>query len=71
MRQIWIRVFVVLSLVWMTASVIDIARRPRTMDTIVELAGLTILGLFVILLIGCSVVWVVDAVDARRKGLED
>lgn len=71
MRQIWIRIFVVLSLVWMTASVIDIARRPRTMDTIVELAGLTILGLFVILLIGCGVVWVVDAFDARRKGLED
>lgn len=36
-----------------------------------ELAGVTILGLFVIVLIGCGVVWIVDAVDARRKELED
>ena len=68
MRQIWIRVFVVLSLIWMTASVIDIARRPRSIDSIVELGGLTVLGLFVIVLIGCSVVWVASAIDARREG---
>lgn len=71
MRQIWIRVFVVLSLAWMTASVIDIARRPRSLDTIVQLTGLTVLGLFVIVLIGCSVVWVTGAIDARREERED
>ena len=68
MRQILIRVFVVLSLVWMTASVIDIARRPRDMDTIVEFGGLAVLGLVVIVIIGCSVVWVASAIDARRGG---
>lgn len=66
MRPLAIRIFVVASLVWMTASVIDIARNTTSRIVLVEYMGLTALGFVVIFLIAFCTQWLVDCIDRLR-----
>lgn len=68
MRPLAIRIFVVGSLIWMTASVIDIVRHATTQSVLVEYLGLTALGFVVIFLIAFCTQWLVDCVDRLRNG---
>jgi hypothetical protein len=68
MRPLAVRIFVVGSLIWMTASVIDIARNASTKSVLTEYLGLTVLGFVVIFLIAFCTQWLVDCLDRLRYG---
>lgn len=68
MRPLAVRIFVVGSLIWMTASVIDIARNAATKSVLTEYLSLTALGFFVIFLIAFCTQWLVHCLDRLRYG---
>lgn len=68
MRPLAIRIFVVGSLIWMTASVVDIVRYATTKNVLTEYLGLTALGFVVIFLIAFCTQWLVDCLDRLRSG---
>ncbi len=61
------RLFVVVSLIWMTASVIDIAHTSSSLVAKVEYSALAMLGVTVIFLIALCTQWIIDSVEDTRE----
>ena len=68
MRPLAVRTFVVASLIWMTASVIDIVRNATTKSVPTEYLGVTALGFVAIFLVAFCTQWLVDCIDRLRYG---
>jgi hypothetical protein len=71
MRPLYIRLFVVGSLIWMTASVIDIVRQAPSRNVLIEYLGLMALGFVAIFLVVFCTQWLIECIDTLRYGTRD